>query len=230
MKLLLVEDDASFGYIMKEYLEMNEFTVDWARDGEQASKKVQGELFDLIILDVMLPKKDGFTLAAEMKSAFPEIPILFLTAKSLKVDKLKGFKLGCDDFIVKPPDEELLVARIKAILKRTSSKSYQSNSVYQLGSYQFDSSNQLLTSEGKRVKLTPKETKVLKLLCDNMNQIVDRRKMLMEVWGRNDVFNRKSMDVFIFKLRKHLSYDKRISISNFHSKGFMLEWDAGIKA
>lgn len=223
MKLLLVEDDPSFGYIMKEYLEMNDFKVDWAKDGEQASKKIQKEPFDMIILDVMLPKKDGFMLAAEIKETLPDIPVLFLTARSLRVDKLKGFKLGCDDYIVKPPDEELLVAKIKAILKRNSAMKSHQNGTYKLGGYKFDSSNQLLIWGKQRIKLTQKETKVLKLLSENINQLVDRRKMLMDVWGNNDAFSRKSMDVFIFKLRKHLSNDARLSISNFHGKGFMLE-------
>lgn len=228
MKLLLVEDDSSFGYIMKEYLEMNSFEVEWVKDGEEASKRISQKLFDLIILDVMLPKKDGFTLASEIKSIYPEMPVLFLTAKSLKVDKLKGYKVGCDDYITKPPDEELLVARIKAILNRAKfSKTLASESLYQLGLYTFNSANQLLTYQNdlNKIKLTPRETQVLKMLCDNMNQVVNRRKMLIEVWGSNDEFNRKSMDVFIFKLRKHLARDKRISISNFHSRGFMLQCD-----
>jgi DNA-binding response OmpR family regulator len=224
MKLLLVEDDASFGYIMKEYLEMNEFEVDWAKDGEQASRKIQKEPFDMIILDVMLPKKDGFTLAAEIKETLPDTPVLFLTAKSLRVDKLKGFKLGCDDYIVKPPDEELLVAKIRAILKRNVATRPKQNGIYKLGKYQFDSSNQLLILDEQRTKLTQKETKVLKLLSENVNNLIDRRKMLLEVWGTNDEFSRKSMDVFIFKLRKHLSRDSRLSICNFHGKGFMLEY------
>ena len=224
MKLLLVEDDASFGYIMKEYLEMNAFEVDWAKDGEQASKKIQKEPFDMIILDVMLPKKDGFTLASEIKETLPDTPVLFLTAKSLRVDKLKGFKLGCDDYIVKPPDEELLVAKIRAILKRNSTVKPYHNGIYQLGNYEFDSSNQLLILDEQRTKLTQKETKVLKVLSENINRLIDRKKMLLDVWGTNDEFSRKSMDVFIFKLRKRLSQDSRLAICNFHGKGFMLEY------
>lgn len=223
MKLLLVEDDASFGYILKEYLEMNEFKVEWVVDGEQASSKIAKEPFSMIILDVMLPKKDGFSLAVEIRETLPDIPILFLTAKSLRVDKLKGFKLGCDDYIVKPPDEELLVARIKAILKRDGIN-HQPSEVHKLGAYLFDPANQLLTCENQRIKLTRKETKVLKVLSENINQLVDRKKMLLDVWGINDEFSRKTMDVFIFKLRKHLVRDPRISISNFHGKGFMLEY------
>lgn len=222
MRILLVEDDASFGYIMKEYLEMNEFQVEWVKDGELAAIKIQQEPFGMVILDVMLPKKDGFTLATEIKEGFPDIPILFLTAKSLRVDKLKGFKLGCDDYIVKPPDEELLVAKIKAIINRSAPNSLKKD-IFELGAYQFDAANQQLLRDNAAVKLTQKETMILKLLAENVNQLVDRKRMLMGVWGTNDLFSRKSMDVFIFKLRKYLSDDNRISIRNFHGKGFMLQ-------
>lgn len=223
--ILLVEDDESFGYILKEYLEINDFTVNWCTDGEKGLKAFIQGVYDLCILDVMMPVKDGFTLAREIQEHDPDVPFIFLTAKALKVDKLKGFRLGCDDYVVKPIDEELFIARVKAIIKRTSSdiENGGKQHTYQIGKYLFDHTNQALILGEQVQRLTIKEAKVLQLLCEKKNQVLDRNKALKTVWGESDFFNRKSMDVFIHKLRKYLEDDPDVKITNVHGKGFILE-------
>lgn len=224
-KILLVEDDESFGYILKEYLEINDFTVTLARNGEEGLKTFQKCTFDLCLLDVMMPLKDGFTLAKDIRDTDPNIPFIFLTAKALKVDKLRGFRLGCDDYIVKPIDEELLIARVRALIKRASVDSEQHNgqAAYHIGSYHFDFSNQALSFEEETLRLTEKEARLLQMLCENKHQVLDRSKALKRVWGESDFFNRKSMDVFIHKLRGYLKKDPTVRIVNVHGKGFILE-------
>ncbi len=224
-KILLVEDDESFGYILKEYLEINDFAVTLAKNGEDGLETFKKGVFDLCLLDVMMPVKDGFTLAKEIREADPDIPFIFLTAKALKVDKLKGFRLGCDDYIVKPIDEELLIARVKALIKRTSSESETIHRVteHTIGKYQFDFTNQALSFNSEVQRLTEKEAKILLLLCEHKNVVLDRNKALKSVWGESDFFNRKSMDVFIHKLRRYLKKDPAVQIINVHGKGFILE-------
>lgn len=224
-KILLVEDDESFGYILKEYLEINDFQVTLAKNGEDGFKTFEQNQFDLCLLDVMMPLKDGFTLAKEIRESDPDIPFIFLTAKALKVDKLKGFRLGCDDYIVKPIDQELLIARIKALIKRASADSNSSELVthFQIGNYQFDFRNQALKYDDQVKRLTEKEAKILKLLCENKDAVLERNKALKSVWGHSDFFNRKSMDVFIHKLRQYLKQDPTVQIVNVHGKGFILK-------
>ena len=221
-KILLVEDDESFGYILKEYLEINSFHVTLAKDGEEGLRVFQQNSFDLCLLDVMMPLKDGFSLAKEIRENDPEIPFMFLTAKALKVDKLKGFRLGCDDYIVKPIDEELLIARIKALIRRTTEPN-EKVLEHHIGKYQFDFCNQELKLNNQTKRLTEKEAKLLQLLCENKRSILDRNKALKDVWGHSDFFNRKSMDVFIHKLRQYLKDDPSVQIVNVHGKGFILE-------
>ena len=222
-RILLVEDDESFGYILKEYLEINDFSVTWEQDGEAGLKTFQQEVFDLCILDVMMPLKDGFTLARDIRENDPDVPFIFLTAKALKVDKLKGFRLGCDDYVVKPIDEELFIARVRAIIKRTGDTEAATSQVYRIGNYLFDYANHALILNGNMQRLTTKEARVLQLLCEKKNQVLDRNKALKTVWGESDFFNRKSMDVFIHKLRKYLEEDPSVKITNVHGKGFVLE-------
>lgn len=223
-KILLVEDDESFGYILKEYLEINDFTVTLTRDGQEGLKSFQREEFNLCLLDVMMPLKDGFTLAKEIRAIDPHIPFMFLTAKALKVDKLKGFRLGCDDYIVKPIDEELLIARVKALIRRSGGISIDPISHnYKIGKYDFDAKNFALTIEGSTQRLTEKEAQVLRLLCENKHNVLDRNLALRTVWGQSDFFNRKSMDVFIHKLRQYLKKDPSVEIVNVRGKGFILE-------
>ena len=223
--ILLVEDDESFGYILKEYLEINDFSVILATDGEEGLKTFRQHLFDLCLLDVMMPLKDGFTLAKEIREIDPEIPFMFLTAKALKVDKLRGFRLGCDDYIVKPIDEELFIARVQALMRRTipSADHPQQIAAYTIGKYTFDYPNLALNFDGKIQRLTEKEAKILRLLCDHKHRVLDRGKALKSVWGRSDFFNRKSMDVFIHKLRQYLKKDPEVRILNVRGKGFILE-------
>ncbi|MBO3698055.1 response regulator transcription factor [Roseivirga sp. E12] len=224
-RILLVEDDDSFGYILKEYLEINDFNVDWVQNGELGLDAFLRGVYDLCILDIMMPLKDGFTLAKEIQEHDSSVPFIFLTAKSLKIDKLKGFRLGCDDFVVKPIDEEIFIARVKALMKRTGIETLSNSegSSYEIGLYIFDSTNQALSYGEVTQRLTTKEAKLLQLLCDKKNQVLDRNLALKAVWGESDFFNRKSMDVFIHKLRKYLEQDPTVKITNVHGKGFVLE-------
>ncbi|GAB4247966.1 MAG: response regulator transcription factor [Ekhidna sp.] len=222
-RLLLIEDDPGLGYILKEYLQMCDFNIEWAKDGEEGLKLFKRGSYDLCILDIMMPKKDGFAVAEELKKHNPSMPLIFLTAKSMKIDKLKGFKIGADDYIVKPVDEEELIARIQAVLRRVGSLREEKRSHYQIGKYAFNSRNQLLTINKEERHLTQKESKVLEMLCKEMGQLVDRDSMLRTLWGESDYFKRRSMDVFISKLRKHLSEDPCIKINNIHGKGYILE-------
>jgi DNA-binding response OmpR family regulator len=221
--ILLVEDDQSLGYILTEYLELHGFRVMLAKDGEVGLKIFNMHQIDLCILDVMLPKKDGFTLAAEIKQSDEKMPLIFLTSKSLKIDKLKGFKLGGDDYIVKPVDEEELIARVDAVMKRARPSTFAvSANQYKLGSYIFDPSRQELTFKNRKQIITVREAAVLKLLCERKGQILERKVVLKQLWGENNYFTRRSMDVFVSHLRKYLSDDPAIEIKNIHGKGYIL--------
>lgn len=223
--ILLVEDDESLGYILSEYLSMLGYSVQLATNGEEGLRLFKSSSFDICILDVMMPKKDGFTLASDIRALNETVPIAFLTAKSLKVDKLKGFKIGADDYIVKPVDEEELAARIKAIINRTQRSEISSPKVYTLGKYQFDYKNQQISIGEKYTRITQKEADILKALCDHQGKILDRKDTLRQLWGDSDYFKRRSMDVFISRLRKYLRDDPSISIENVHGRGFILHVD-----
>jgi len=221
-RILLVEDDPHLGYILKEYLQMHNFEVALAVDGEAGSQAFRKNTYDLIILDVMLPKKDGFTLAEEIKSIAPASPIIFLTAKSLKVDKLKGFKLGGDDYLVKPVDEEELIARIQAVLKRSKGAPLSGGS-FNIGQFIFDPKGPTLQSGDSFKRLTQMESKLLQILCESAGHVVESDLILKTLWGKHDYFTRRSMDVFISRLRRYLHEDPTIRITNLHSKGYILE-------
>lgn len=220
-KILLVEDDDTLGYILKEYLEMKGFAVQWAQQGKLGLRLFQNNKFDLGLLDVMMPEMDGFTLAEELKKLNSSFPIIFLTAKSLKIDKLKGFNLGADDYIIKPIDEEELVARIKAVLRRSTVVLPEEKS-YQLGKYLFDTVNQKLTIGSKDHYLTEMEARLLQLLCESKGKLLSRQEVLQTIWGKSDYFTRRSMDVFISRLRKYLADDENVQITNVHGSGFIL--------
>lgn len=223
MNLLLVEDNETLGYILKEYLDMKNMQVTLERNGKAGLSAFRKQAYDLCILDVMMPEMDGFTLAAELRAIEPGIPIIFLTAKALKVDKLKGFNLGADDYIVKPVDEEELLARIRAVLRRTKNGSDGPQSLsYEIGDYQFDFSNQKLIREGREQILTEREAHLLRLLCENKGKLLSRRQVLNTLWNNNDYFTRRSMDVFISRLRKYLADDPQIKINNVYGSGFIL--------
>ncbi|MEZ4825052.1 MAG: response regulator transcription factor [Bacteroidia bacterium] len=225
-KILLLEDDDSLGYLLSEYLRLKDFTVDWAGNGKKGLDLIHQKNYDLCILDVMMPEMDGFTLAAEIKKLKPSLPFLFLTAKSMKVDVIRGLSLGAEDYIKKPVDEEELVLRIKLILRRTAlaargAPPAVASPVLHLGSYIYHTENQELILNDTTTRLTGRENELLFYLVKNQGKLCDRKEILNTIWGKSDYFNRKSMDVFISRLRKYLSGDSRIQIENVHGKGFI---------
>lgn len=222
VNILLAEDDESLGYLLKEYLTINDFSVNWCVDGKKAMEAYNNHPFDIAILDIMMPEKDGLTLLKEIKSSSPNFPVILLTAKSLKTDKLHGFKAGADDYMTKPMDEEELVARIKAVLRRNQNHGIKTNSIIQIGKYEFDFANQTLRQNEIIINLSQKESQLLKEFCLNLGNVVERKNILKNLWGKNDFFTRKSMDVFIHKLRKYLKDDPSIQIVNIHGKGYLL--------
>lgn len=223
IRILLAEDDENLGSLLKEYLKAKDFETDLLPDGEKAFKSFQRNFYDLCILDVMMPLKDGFTVAAEIRAINKDIPIIFLTAKSMKEDVLEGFKLGGDDYITKPFSMEELLFRIEAILRRTKPDLRQSNQVvYKLGNYTFDFQKQTLQNGDIVHKLTTKESELLKMLCDNANNILERNYALKTIWYDDSYFNARSMDVYITKLRKYLKDEPSVEILNVHGKGFKL--------
>jgi Response regulators consisting of a CheY-like receiver domain and a winged-helix DNA-binding domain len=223
IRILLAEDDENLGVLLKDYLQAKNFETDLLTDGEKAFKSFQKNLYDLCILDVMMPLKDGFTVAKEIRAINKDIPIMFLTAKSLKDDILHGFKLGADDYITKPFNMEELLFRIEAILRRTKAESkFSGQTVYKLGKYTFDFQKQALTSDEQVHKLTTKESELLKMLCDNLNDVLERNYALKAIWEDDSYFNARSMDVYITKLRKYLKDEPSVEILNVHGKGFKL--------
>ncbi|UBZ13612.1 response regulator transcription factor [Flagellimonas marinaquae] len=223
-KLILVEDDNSLGYLLSEYLGMKGFVVTWAKDSSEAVLKTKTNVFDLAILDVMLPDMDGFELSQKIKGINPELPFVFLTARSLKIDVLKGFSIGAVDYLKKPIDEEELVVRINALLARLVKDEEQEVQVseYKIGDYVLSMDNFELKHNGKPIKLTGKEFDLLALLAKNKNQLCTHKEILTTVWDKNDYFNKKSLNVFISHLRKHLAHDPKLSIVNVSRRGFML--------
>ena len=223
-KLILVEDDTSLGYLLSEYLGMKGFVVTWAKNAQEALVKTETNVFDLAILDVMLPDMDGFELSQKIKSINPDLPFIFLTARSLKIDVLKGFSLGAVDYLKKPIDEEELVVRINALLMRLvmDSEEEQQAAEYKIGDYLLNTENFELRYKGELIKLTGKEFDLLTLLAMNQNQLCTHKEILTTIWDKNDYFNKKSLNVFVSHLRKHLSKDPKVSIVNVNRRGFML--------
>lgn len=222
IKVLLVEDDASLGFVVKDNLEQQGMTVHLCTDGEQASEAFKGGHFDVCILDVMLPKTDGFTLAEQIREQDKDVPLIFLTAKSMKEDKIRGFKLGADDYMVKPFNIEELILRIRVFLKR-SGRTISDKQQFAIGEYLFNTASlELIHARGTR-RLTRKEAALLHLLCIHKNEMLPREKLLTGVWGTDDYFAGRSMDVFISKLRKYFVDDPRVDIANHHGIGFKLE-------
>ena len=220
--IFLVEDDENFGSVLKSYLEMNDFNVSWIKDGADAITSFKSQKFDFCILDIMLPNIDGFTIAKKIKLLNPEIPTIFLTAKTLKEDVLHGYKIGVDDYVTKPFDSEVLLYKIKAILKRNTEQTNDLNT-FNIGSYMFNSELRILSNKDNSVKLSPKESKLLKMLCRHKNKILDREKALNKIWGEDGYFTARSMDVYITKLRKYLKNDTSVEIENIHGSGFILK-------
>jgi len=221
-KILLCEDDENLGMLLREYLQAKGLLVDLMPDGEAGLKAFTKDKYDLCVLDVMMPKKDGFSLAQDIRNLNSEMPIIFLTAKSMKEDILEGFKLGADDYISKPFSMEELMFRMEAILRRVKGKKAKDVSVYNIGNFVFDTQKQLLTLDGHDVKLTTKESELLTLLAANANNILERNYALKTIWIDDNYFNARSMDVYITKLRKHLKDDPSVGIINIHGKGYKL--------
>lgn len=221
--IFLVEDDLSFGAVLKSYLEIHDFEVEWIDDGKYALDQFRKSDFDICILDVMLPNVDGFTIGAEIRKQNPDVPILFLTAKNLREDVLKGYKIGADDYITKPFDTEVLIFKLKAILKRQSGSQVKESDFYQIGIYSFDFKLRTLEHDGSKHRLSPKEAELLKMLCDNRNELLPRETALKKIWGDDGYFTARSMDVYLTKLRKLFSDDPLVEIRNIHGSGFMLE-------
>lgn len=220
--LLLVEDDPNLSDVLCDYLDLLGYKVIHAADGEAGLKAFRNSVIHFCILDVMLPKKDGFTLATEIRQENKEVPIIFLTARGLAEDRVTGFRSGCDDYISKPFSSEELSLRIEAILRRCQVNTSASQEI-RIGKYIFDAVNYALIYNNSRQNLTPKEAALLKVLCRNKNTLVPREKALKEVWGDDDYFIGRSMDVFITRLRKYLKQDPDVAIVNVHSTGFRLE-------
>jgi two-component system, OmpR family, response regulator len=224
VKLLLAEDDENLGMLLKEYLIAKGYETDLYADGEQAYRGfTKNNSYNLCILDIMMPKKDGITLAKDIRLINMDIPIIFLTAKNMKEDVLEGFKIGADDYITKPFSMEELIFRIEAIMRRISQDSGSlEDAIYKLGIYTFDSRKQILSGGEEEVKLTTKEAELLKLLCNNANKVLERNFALKTIWIDDNYFNARSMDVYITKLRKHLKDDPKVEIINVHGKGYKL--------
>jgi DNA-binding response OmpR family regulator len=222
-KILLVEDDTNLGFVIADQLKSEGYGVVLCSNGQEGQVRFSEDTFHLCIFDVMMPKKDGFTLAREIRKINADVPILFLTAKSMTEDKVEGFKAGGDDYLTKPFSFEELSARVKALLKRVNIQDEPEEKVLSLGQYVFDTENYTLRHPEFEKTLTKKEAMVLKILGKFKNQVVPRETILTSVWGQDDYFSGRSMDVFITKLRKYLSHDPSISIANIHGIGFKFE-------
>lgn len=222
--VLLVEDDPNLGVLLKEYLTDKGYATTLATDGQLGWQLFVEGSYDLCLFDVMMPKKDGFSLAKEVRMSGRDVPIVFLTAKSMKEDTIQGFRIGADDYITKPFDREELLLRIEAILRRYQKQSAHTpdQAVFQIGTYTFDYDHQQLAREGTSSRLTSKESELLKLFCQNINQPISRSFALKMIWGDDSYFNARSMDVYVTKLRKHLRADSDVQIMNLHGEGFKL--------
>ena len=230
-RILLAEDDPTLGFLLREYLASQSFEVDWAKDGAEAMRLSHAGKYDLAILDVMMPAIDGFTVAELIRNRRPEQPIIFLTAKSMHADVQRGFRAGADDYIKKPVNEDELVARIHAVLRRSpphttpkgGTKTGEGLTIFEIGEYIFDSEKMSLVYKDEKKELTELEAKLLQLLCEKKGELIYREYVLQKLWKRNDFLARKSMDVFISRLRKYLSKDKTVEIMNVHGSGFVLK-------
>ena len=222
-KILLCEDDTNLGMVLKNYLELNDYEVILERDGRLGLAAFQREKFDICLLDVMMPNMDGFALAEEIRDVNPDVPLFFLSAKTMKDDIIQGYKLGADDYITKPFDSEVLLLKIKAILKRNEELHREEvNAEFDMGKYHFNPRLRELTIDGKVQVLSPKENELLKMLCEYKNDLLSREIALKKIWGSDTYFNGRSMDVYIAKLRKYLKEDSTIEIVNIHGNGFRL--------
>ena len=222
LRILLCEDDENLGMLLREYLQAKGYNADLYADGESGYKAFLKGKYDICVLDIMMPKKDGFQLAQEIRTINSDVPVIFLTAKALKEDILEGFKIGADDYITKPFSMEELVMRIDAIMRRVKGKKGKEITMYKIGKFTFDTQKQVLIVDDMSTKLTTKENELLSLLCAHVNEILERNFALKTIWIDDNYFNARSMDVYITKLRKHLKADPSIEIINIHGKGYKL--------
>lgn len=222
MHILLCEDDENLGMLLMEYLQAKGYDAELCLDGEIGYKTFMKGHFDLCVLDVMMPKKNGFELAAEIRQQSADLPIIFLTAKNLKEDIIQGFKIGADDYLTKPFSMDELVFRMEAIMRRVRGKKSVNVTQYRIGNYTFDTQRQVLAINGTQTKLTTKESELLSLLCQHANDVLQRELALKTIWIDDNYFNARSMDVYITKLRKHLKQDPQVEINNVHGKGYRL--------
>lgn len=224
-KILLAEDDVNFGSILKSYLELNDFEVNWKTNGKLAWAEFFKNPFDICILDVMMPEMDGYTLAKEIRGMAQNIPIIFLTAKTLKEDMVQGFELGADDYITKPFDSEILLLKIKAIIRRNLQKGISQESFpeeFNIGNYVFNYKQRYLSLANNKQGVTPKEAELLKLLCQTGDEILPKKEALMKIWGDDSYFTARSMDVFMARIRKYLKDDPKVEILSVHGNGYRL--------
>ena len=222
-KILLCEDDTNLGMVLKNYLEINDYDVTLERDGRLGLAAFQREKYDICLLDVMMPNMDGFTLAEEIRDVDPDIPLFFLSAKTMKEDLIQGYKLGADDYITKPFDSGVLLLKIKAILKRNEEENKGNDNIeFDLGKYHFNPKLRELKNGDSTQTLSPKENELLKMLAEHKNDLLPRERALKKIWGSDTYFNGRSMDVYIAKLRKYLKEDEDIEIVNIHGNGFRL--------
>ncbi|MBP3725955.1 MAG: response regulator transcription factor [Bacteroidaceae bacterium] len=222
INILLCEDDENLGMLLREYLEMKGYNTVLCSDGDAGYKEFMRIKFDLCIFDVMMPIKDGFTLASDVKKVNPNVPIIFLTAKQMKEDILEGFRLGADDYVTKPFSMDELVSRIEAIMRRVKGKQKKDTFIYHFGRFTLNAQKQMLTIDDKQIKLTTKENDLLAMLCAHMNEMLQREYALKTIWVDDNYFNARSMDVYITKLRKILRDDPQVEIINIHGKGYKL--------
>ncbi|MFA5574955.1 MAG: response regulator transcription factor [Brumimicrobium sp.] len=222
IRILLAEDDENLGKLLSTFLEAKGFEVELAVDGKEALEKFHEGTFQFLILDVMMPEIDGFTVAKEIRETDKKVPFLFLTAKAMKADKLEGFAIGADDYMTKPFNMEELLVRIEAIMKRTNIKENPITDKFKIGRFDFDAQTRTINIDGEEVKLTTKESQLLKFLAKNKHEVLDRQAALRAIWGDDNYFNGRSMDVYIAKLRKILRPDESVEIMNIHGKGFKL--------
>jgi DNA-binding response OmpR family regulator len=219
-KILYTEDDETLAFLTCDNLQQNNYTITHCNDGQIALETFKNNVFDICILDIMMPKMDGFELATAIREINADIPIIFLSAKTLKEDRIKGLKLGADDYLVKPFSIEELLLKIEIFLKRSQKRHFDENTIYTVGKYKFDSKNYVLLSDEEKIKLTDRESQLLKLFLDNKNIVLKREEILNKLWGDDDYFMGRSLDVFISRLRKTLAKEEGISIENLHGIGF----------
>lgn len=218
--IFLLEDDINFGSILKSYLELQEFNVSWVTDGSIAMEVFSPDRFDLCILDVMLPKRDGFSVAEEIREINPHIPLIFLTAKSLREDVLRGYQVGADDYITKPFDSDVLLMKLRAILRRGIEG--KQDDIFSIGTFTFSYATRMLTHPTANTRLSPREADLLRLLCQNLNELMPREHALLTIWKEDNYFTRRSMDVFIARIRKLLDPDANLELISVHGSGYRL--------